>query len=77
MTDPLRLASWAERPDGRFDPAPCERRVIAAALRFAECMDRAHRHLIGGKPIRMHGLSGPEGQALLDAFRRASAEEGS
>lgn len=45
--------------------------VILAALELAEILDRTHRQLVTGKPIRMYGLSGPEGQAALDAYRAA------
>lgn len=40
MTDPLKLAAWADDPQGRFDPAPVERRLIAAALRLAEAVTK-------------------------------------
>lgn len=47
--------------------------VAEAAVRFAGVIDRAQRQLVTGKPIRLYGLSGPEGEAALDAYRAAVA----
>ena len=44
MTDPLKLAAWADDPQGRFDPAPVERRLIAAALRLSEAVVALSAH---------------------------------
>ena len=47
--------------------------VAEAAVRFADVIDRAQRQLVTGKPIRLYGLSGPEGEAALGAYRAAVA----
>lgn len=76
MTDPLKLASWAERPDGRFDPAPCELRVIAAALRVSAAAVSVKA--IGRVRARMDRLWSehptPERWKRAEKFQHASIE---
>ena len=79
MTDPLKLAEEIESSKGDVCAACWEayscctvnRSLIAAALRLAHVIDEAHRGLVDRHPIRMYGMAGLDGQAALDAYRKA------